>query len=89
MRQKLAALKEKLKKVKSIEDKQKMLEQERDKELRQKETMKRKADAKALQKKKREALIGNKEIWAVRIKRFFPSLFWRIIKKQSANSISS
>jgi dehydrogenase/reductase SDR family protein 7B len=39
---------------------------------------------KALQKKKREALIGNKEIWAVRIKRFFPSLFWRIIKKQSA-----
>ena len=39
---------------------------------------------KALQKKKREVLIGNKEIWAVRIKRFFPSLFWRIIKKQSA-----
>jgi short-subunit dehydrogenase len=39
---------------------------------------------KALQNKKREVLIGNKEIWAVRIKRFFPSLFWKIIKNQSA-----
>ncbi len=39
---------------------------------------------KALQSKKREVLIGNKEIWAVRVKRFFPSLFWKIIKKQSA-----
>jgi short-subunit dehydrogenase len=39
---------------------------------------------KALQFKKREVLIGNKEIWAVTIKRFFPSLFWKIIKKQSA-----
>lgn len=38
----------------------------------------------ALKNKKREVLIGNKEIWAVRIKRFFPSLFWIIIKKQSA-----
>lgn len=38
---------------------------------------------KALQSKKREVLIGNKEIWAVRIKRFFPSLFWKIIKNQS------
>jgi hypothetical protein len=39
---------------------------------------------KALKNKKREVLIGNKEIWAVRIKRFFPALFWRIIKNQSA-----
>jgi len=39
---------------------------------------------KALAGKKREVLIGNKEILAVRIKRFFPGLFWRIIKKQSA-----
>jgi short-subunit dehydrogenase len=38
----------------------------------------------ALKKKKREVLIGNQEIWAVRIKRFFPTLFWKIIKKQSA-----
>ncbi|MBM3186504.1 MAG: SDR family oxidoreductase [Bacteroidetes bacterium] len=38
---------------------------------------------KALEKKKREVLIGNKEIWAVRIKRFFPLLFWKIIKNQS------
>jgi short-subunit dehydrogenase len=38
---------------------------------------------KALQKNKRDVLIGNKEIWAVRIKRFFPSLFWKIIKNQS------
>jgi dehydrogenase/reductase SDR family protein 7B len=38
---------------------------------------------KALQNKKREVLIGNKEIWAVRIKRFFPALFWKIIKNQS------
>ena len=39
---------------------------------------------KALQNKKREVLIGNKEIWAVKIKRFFPSLFWKIIKNQPA-----
>jgi short-subunit dehydrogenase len=39
---------------------------------------------KALQAKKREVLIGNKEILAVKIKRFFPALFWRIIKNQSA-----
>jgi dehydrogenase/reductase SDR family protein 7B len=39
---------------------------------------------KALKNKKREVLIGNKEIFAVRIKRFFPALFWRIIKNQSA-----
>jgi len=37
-----------------------------------------------LEKQKRELLIGNKEILAVTIKRFLPSLFWRIIKKQSA-----
>ncbi|MES2799843.1 MAG: SDR family oxidoreductase [Bacteroidota bacterium] len=39
---------------------------------------------KAVAKKKKEVLIGNKEIKAVTIKRFFPALFWRIIKKQSA-----
>ena len=37
-----------------------------------------------LEKQKRELLIGNKEIMAVKIKRFFPNLFWKIIKKQSA-----
>jgi short-subunit dehydrogenase len=37
----------------------------------------------AIDKKKREVLIGNKEIWAVYIKRYCPWLFWRIIKKQS------
>ena len=39
---------------------------------------------KAVSAKKKEVLIGNKEIFAVYIKRFFPRLFWRIIKKQSA-----
>jgi short-subunit dehydrogenase len=38
----------------------------------------------ALKNKKREVLIGNKEIFAVWIKRFLPTLFWRIIKNQSA-----
>lgn len=37
----------------------------------------------AIEKKKQEVLIGNKEIWAVYIKRYCPWLFWRIIKKQS------
>lgn len=37
----------------------------------------------AVEKKKREILIGNKEIKAVWIKRFFPSIFWKIIKNQS------
>lgn len=37
----------------------------------------------AIDKKKQEVLIGNKEIWAVYIKRFCPWLFWRIIRKQS------
>lgn len=36
----------------------------------------------AVKKKKKEVLIGNKEIKAVTIKRFFPNLFWKIIKKQ-------
>ena len=31
---------------------------------------------------KKEVLIGNKEIKAVTLKRFFPKLFWKIIKKQ-------
>lgn len=39
---------------------------------------------KAVEAKKIEILIGNKEILAAKIKRFFPKLFWRIIKKQSA-----
>jgi dehydrogenase/reductase SDR family protein 7B len=34
--------------------------------------------------RKKEVLIGNKEIKAVTLKRFFPKLFWKIIKKQSA-----
>jgi dehydrogenase/reductase SDR family member 7B len=39
---------------------------------------------KAVEAKKIEILIGNKEILAAKIKRFVPSLFWKIIKKQSA-----
>lgn len=39
---------------------------------------------KAVEKKKKEILIGNKEIKAVTLKRFFPALFWKIIRKQSA-----
>lgn len=39
---------------------------------------------KAVEKRKKEVLIGNKEIKAVTLKRFFPKLFWRIIAKQSA-----
>lgn len=38
----------------------------------------------ALRAKKKEVLIGNKEIKAVTLKRFFPKLFWKVIKKQSA-----
>lgn len=38
----------------------------------------------AVDKQKKEVLIGNKEIKAVTLKRFFPKLFWRIIAKQSA-----
>lgn len=37
----------------------------------------------AVTKRKKSVLIGNKEIWAVYIKRFSPALFWRIIRKQS------
>jgi len=39
---------------------------------------------KATSKRKKEVLIGNKEILAVYIKRYFPALFRRIIKNQSA-----
>ena len=40
---------------------------------------------KAVGKKKREVMIGNKEIIAVYLKRFLPmSLFWKIIKNQKA-----
>jgi len=39
---------------------------------------------KAVTKRKKSVLIGNKEIWAVYIKRYFPALFWKIIKKQPA-----
>ncbi len=39
---------------------------------------------KAVEAKKIEVLIGNREIMAAKIKRFFPKLFWKIIKKQSA-----
>ncbi|OFZ36861.1 MAG: hypothetical protein A3D92_07510 [Bacteroidetes bacterium RIFCSPHIGHO2_02_FULL_44_7] len=38
----------------------------------------------AVREQQREVLIGNKEIKAVTLKRFFPRLFWRIIRKQSA-----
>jgi len=38
----------------------------------------------AVEKEKKEVLIGNKEIKAVTLKRFFPKLFWKVIKKQSA-----
>jgi len=38
----------------------------------------------AVLKGKKEVLIGNKEIKAVTLKRFFPRLFWKIIRKQSA-----
>lgn len=38
----------------------------------------------AVSKKKKEVLIGNKEIKAVTLKRFFPRLFWKVISKQSA-----
>ena len=37
---------------------------------------------KAVEKRKKSILVGNKEIKAVYIKRFWPSLFWKIIKKQ-------
>lgn len=39
---------------------------------------------KAVSKGKKEVLIGNKEIKAVTLKRLFPSVFWKVIKKQSA-----
>ena len=39
---------------------------------------------KAVDKRKKEILIGNKEIKAVTLKRFFPKLFWKVIAKQSA-----
>ncbi len=39
---------------------------------------------KAVDKRKKEILIGNKEIKAVTLKRFFPGLFWKVIAKQSA-----
>lgn len=39
---------------------------------------------KAVENRKKEILIGNKEIKAVTLKRFFPKLFWKVIAKQSA-----
>lgn len=38
---------------------------------------------KAVEKQKKEVLIGNKEIKAVKLKRFLPKLFWKVIAKQS------
>jgi len=39
----------------------------------------------AVEKKKKEILIGNREIKAVIIRRFLPvNLFWKIISKQKA-----
>ncbi len=37
----------------------------------------------SIKKNKKEVLIGGKETWAVYLKRLMPSLFFRIIKKQS------
>lgn len=37
----------------------------------------------AVYDEKKEVLIGNKEIKAVTLKRLFPKLFWKVIKKQS------
>ena len=39
---------------------------------------------KAIKKNKKEVLIGKREIKAVYLKRFFPSFFWKVIKKQKA-----
>jgi len=39
---------------------------------------------KAQLKSKKSVLVGNKEIKAVYLKRFLPSLFWKVIAKQSA-----
>jgi dehydrogenase/reductase SDR family protein 7B len=39
---------------------------------------------KAVKERKREILIGNKEIKAVTLKRFLPNLFWKVIAKQKA-----
>ncbi len=38
----------------------------------------------AVSKKKKEVLIGNREIYAVYLKRFLPTLFWKIIKNEKA-----
>ncbi len=38
---------------------------------------------KALKKSKREAIFGGKEVWGVYIKRFFPGLFAKIIRKRN------
>lgn len=38
----------------------------------------------AVSHKKKEVLIGNREIYAVYIKRFIPALFWKIIKNEKA-----
>ncbi|MCO4814143.1 MAG: SDR family oxidoreductase [Flavobacteriales bacterium] len=38
----------------------------------------------AVSKNKKEVLIGNKEIKAVTLKRLFPRLFWKVIRKQKA-----
>lgn len=38
----------------------------------------------AIEKKKKEVLIGGKEIKAVTLKRFFPNWFYRVIRKQKA-----
>lgn len=39
---------------------------------------------KAVERRKKEVLIGNKEIKAVTLKRLFPRLFWKVIRKQKA-----
>ena len=39
---------------------------------------------KAVKQQKKEVLIGKKEIKAVTLKRFFPRLFWKVIRNQKA-----
>lgn len=37
----------------------------------------------AIKNNKREVIIGGREVLAIKIRRFFPSLFWKIIRKQT------
>jgi short-subunit dehydrogenase len=39
---------------------------------------------KAIRKQKKEVLIGGKELWMVRIRKYFPSLFYKIVTKMES-----